>query len=93
MLLVSALGAALLKTIIYESYVLLNVDSTSTVAELEAVTVESKVNPLALAVTQDGADAPLLCNSCPEVPAAVNAGALAPAEYKTPPAAPAAVFA
>jgi hypothetical protein len=56
--------------------VLLKVVSISTVAELLAVTVDSKVNAPELAATQVGAEAPLDCNSCPDVPALVNAKAV-----------------
>jgi hypothetical protein len=40
-----------------------------------------------------GAPAPEEVKTCPDVPAAENAGALEPAEYKTPPADPADVVA
>jgi hypothetical protein len=58
--LVFALGAALLKTIIYESYVLLNVVSRSTVAELEAVTVDNKVKAPELGVAKLNTPDPLV---------------------------------
>ena len=49
---------------------LLNVVSTSTVADAEAVTVESNVNAPELGVAHEGKPDPALVSTCPFVPAA-----------------------